>query len=265
MSRQQLDLFLDGGVRFEPSVPPRAEHRAAEYLDEALIAAIPQARLADSMELAAEAARRRLAAAVPALEALCRRFTGFGGERLVPEQTAALQALGTIGGREAAQAVARVLARGVVQGPTLSIAVSAASQLRSTLPVDVMRALLRHPDPRVRADACRCARPSPELILLMLALLDDLDRSVAKSAACALGQMGRIEALAMLKSMLREQPTADIIDAVSPIADEECVVLLGRIARSMREPADAALTALETIDHPRAVALAAAIRRSPAP
>jgi hypothetical protein len=33
----------------------------------------------------------------------------------------------------------------------------------------------------------------------------------------------------------------------------------------MRGLADAALTALETIDHPRAVALAAAIRRSPPP
>ena len=54
------------------------------------------------MALAAEAGRRRLAAAVPSLETLCRRFSGFGIDRMVPEQAAALQALAAIGGREAA-------------------------------------------------------------------------------------------------------------------------------------------------------------------
>jgi hypothetical protein len=42
--------------------------------------------------LAHEAGRRKLTAAVPALEALCRRFSGFGIRRLLPEQAAALSA-----------------------------------------------------------------------------------------------------------------------------------------------------------------------------
>jgi hypothetical protein len=45
------------------------------------------------------------------------------------------------------------------------------------------------------------------------------------------------------------------------IADEECVVLLGRIARSRSILADAALASLENIDLPRADGVAAAIRR----
>jgi hypothetical protein len=66
--------------------------------------------------VAAEIARRRLSDAVPALERLCRRFAGFGVERPVPEQVAALDALGAISGPDAAKAVARLIAKGVVPG-----------------------------------------------------------------------------------------------------------------------------------------------------
>jgi hypothetical protein len=38
------------------------------------------------------------------LEALCRRFKGFGIEYAIPKQTAALGAHGAIGGREAGRA-----------------------------------------------------------------------------------------------------------------------------------------------------------------
>jgi hypothetical protein len=95
----------------------------------------------------------------------------------------------------------------------------------------------------------------------LIDLLDDLDRRVATSAASALGRMGRIEARSILKSLLRDDPSEDVIDAVSSVADEECAILLGRIARSGSVLADAALISLENTDHARAVAIAAAIRR----
>jgi hypothetical protein len=47
---------------------------------------------------------------------------------------------------------------------------------------------------------------------------------------------------------------------VSSIADEECVVQLGRIARTEPALSDAALNALEDIDQPRANAIATATR-----
>jgi hypothetical protein len=47
---------------------------------------------------------------------------------------------------------------------------------------------------------------------------------------------------------------------VSSIADEECMVQLGRIARTEPALSDAALNALEDIDQPRAHAIATAIR-----
>jgi HEAT repeat protein len=101
----------------------------------------------------------------------------------------------------------------------------------------------------------------PDLILLLIDLLDDLNGGVAISAACALGRMGRIEARSQLKSLLRDDPSADVIDAISSIADGECVVLLGRIARSRSIMADAALASLDNIDLASATAVAAAVRR----
>ena len=222
MPEQQLDLFSAAGIPAEqPLSQALARPPAVVYLDdEALIAAIPAANFGDCTALATEAARRRLAAAIPALEALCRRFAGFGIDRVVPEQSAALRALAVIGSRDAAQAVSRLIVRGVVQGPALGLAVAVAAQLHASLPADVLRSLLRHADPDIRANACRCACRRPELIAVMIDLLDDLNQAVARSAACALGQMGRIEARPMIARLLREEPSEEVIDAVSPVADE---------------------------------------------
>jgi hypothetical protein len=206
MCDQQLDLFSSSGIQAERPLRQSVELRpTATALDEqALIAAIPESNLADSIALATEAGRRRLVAAIPSLETLCRRFSGFGVDRMVPEQAAALQALAVISGREAAQAVSRLIARGVVQGPALNLAVSTAARIGSTLPADVLRSLLRHPDPGIRASVCGCARRRPEFISVMIDLLEDLNQGVARSAACALGQIGRIEARPMLAKLLEK-------------------------------------------------------------
>jgi hypothetical protein len=113
MLEQQLDLFSAAGIPVERPLPQDLGLRPAvtNLDDEALIAAIPTASLGDCAALAAEAARRRLAPAIPALEALCRRFTGFGIDRVVPEQSDALRALAVIGSRDAAQAVSHDCAR----------------------------------------------------------------------------------------------------------------------------------------------------------
>ena len=64
----QLDLFGD-----QPNIgrPPKAASLQSllpqELSDEELIAAIPEATLADACALAAEAGKRRLSAAIPAL------------------------------------------------------------------------------------------------------------------------------------------------------------------------------------------------------
>ena len=122
MSDQQLDLFSSSGIQAERPLPQSMELRptATALDDQALIAAIPESNLADSIALAAE---------VPSLETLCRRFSGFGIDRAVPEQAAAIEALALISGREAAQAVSQLIVRGVVQGPALNLAVKTAARI----------------------------------------------------------------------------------------------------------------------------------------
>jgi hypothetical protein len=262
MCDQQLDLFSSAGIEAKWPLPQGIEKRldATVLDDHALVAAIPESDRTDSIALAHEAGRRRLTAAVANLEALCRRFSGFGRHRILPEQAAALCALGAIGGCEAAQSISRLVMKEAVQGPALNLAVATAARIGSAFPVVILQSLLRHADPDIRASACGCARRNPEVISVMIELLGDLNQGVVRSAACALGRMCRIEARPVLVKLLREQPSADVIDAVSSVADEECMIQLGRIARTEPTLADAALDALEGTDHPRAKAIATAVR-----
>jgi hypothetical protein len=263
MLGRQLDLFSAAGL---PVADGTADHVEPSRLvpsnldDSALVEALPEARMVDCHALCAEAGRRRLIAAIPALEALCRRFKGFGLEHAVPEQIAALRGLAAISTREAAAAVSRIIAENVVQGPGLHDAVRAAVLLECRLSPAVSLPLLRHNDARVRAAACRVARTHADVMPVLVDLLDDLHRLVAVAAACALGRAGRIEAQPALARLLRDEPTAEVIDAVSPLADDDCIVQLGRIARTNPVLSAAAIDALDAMDNPRAQAIAAMVR-----
>jgi hypothetical protein len=255
MPEKQLDLFSRSGVAPErhgrgadgdPGIPP------PDLDDEALLAAIPEAGLSDGPALIDEAGRRGIGAAVPVLEALCLRFTGFGAEHLIPEQAAALRALAAIGGHEAAATVRRLMVKAAVQGPTLNVAVDAAARLGSDLPSHIVRQLLAHADWRVRANACRCARSAPGTISVLGGLLDDSNGEVKAAAACALDRMGDPNALPLLSRMLRDAPSAAVIDAVARVADEDCIILLGRLVHTKHTLSTDAREALDSIDHPLA-------------
>jgi hypothetical protein len=255
MGERQLDLFSDGGVWPEPSSPPkdgRAPADPSALSDNALIDAIPEASVSLAEALSSEASRRGLTAAVPALERLCCRLKGFGLDRAVPEQLASLKALAEIGGAEAAKAVSRILCQDAVQGPTLAVAVAAAARLGVVLPDEKAASLLRNSDPAVRADACRCAPARPAALAVLAELLHDLNTGAATAAACALGRMGQAEARPALLRQLRQAPTAEIIEAISEVACDEAIVLLGRIASTDNALAGQAFDALESIGNPRA-------------
>ncbi|HET6518741.1 MAG TPA: HEAT repeat domain-containing protein [Geminicoccaceae bacterium] len=262
MRGRQLDLFAATGIPpaspLQPK-PGRPELVPADLDDAAVIDALPWAGMAEAAALADEAGRRRLVAAVPALVRLCRRFAGFGRERAVPEQVAALHALALIGGAEAARAVARLIAEDAVQGPTRKVAVGIAAQLGSALPAGTVLALLRDADPDVRAAACRCTGSWPAVVPVLIALMDDGDSNVRVAALCALGRMGRREVGPALTRLLRDAPSPEVIESIPGIADEDCIVLLGRLARTRPTLAGAALDALRLINHPRARQIAAAL------
>ena len=258
----QLDLF---GHRPEFDRPrntaPLQPLLPQELSDEGLIAAIPEATLADACALAAEAGKRRLSAAVPALMTLCNRFVGYGIDLEVPEQTAALEALGVIGGPEASRAVLQLIVKRTVQGPTLVVATTVASQLGVIFPTDIALALLRDANPLVRAPACACVRAGYEVLATLIAMLDHPDGEVSVAAACALGSMGRVEARVHLKRYLTERPSARVVEALVAVANDEVVVLLSRVGRARPELALSIISALEEIDNPRAAFAASGLKR----
>ena len=260
---QQGDLFSDRPTTEIAERGPTPQSRPApeSLTDDALIAAIPDASQSTCHALAWEAARRKLVAAIPALEALCRRFKGFGQHHTVAEQAAALQAMATIGGAAAA-AVRRIIVENVVTGPGLAEASRAAAMLRCILPEETAATLLRHSDPATRANACRCAPRTEQSIATLLSLLEDLNAGVAAEAAKALARMGRPDGRPWLLRLLARQPDADLLASIAAIADDECTVLLGRIARAHPSLRDAALEALESIETPRAAAVVASFTRT---
>jgi HEAT repeats len=261
VAERQLDLFAADRIGVEQhSGCEKPLLRAAELDDTALVAALPDAGLTSAPSLAAEAARRRLAEAVPALDRLCRRLTGFGADRLVPEQAAALEALAAIGGAAARQTVARLITDRIVQGPTLAVALSTAARLGAPLPASRLTELLRDADPSIRAGACRCVRSAAPHLGVLCELLDDLHAHVAAASAIALGRLGRVEARPPLMELFRRQPSAEVIKALAPIANEEVIVAFGRIARAMPDLFDVALDTLEQLDDPRAARVALALR-----
>jgi hypothetical protein len=62
--------------------------------------------------------------------------------------------------------------------------------------------------------------------------------------------------------LLGTEPTEEVIDAVSSVADDDCIVQLGRIGRTNQALSAVALAALDAIDSPRAQAVASAVRRA---
>ena len=261
MAGQQLDLFSVDHISVEAGISRAAPAMdAVELADDELIAALPRAGLAATPGLAAEAGRRGLAEAVSALEEICRRLTGFGADRLVPEQAAALEALAKIGGEAARQAVARLVLNQVVQGPTLVSALGVSAQLGSSIPPLRLAPLLRDADPAIRAAACRCVRSARSHLALLTELLDDLNDEVAIAAAMALGRLGRIEARPVLMKQLHHRPSAEVIEALVPIADQDVIVVLGRIARAIPDLAQPVLDALDQIGNDRAARVAEALR-----
>jgi hypothetical protein len=255
----QLDLFGDRPNLDRPPSAVSLQTLPEELSDEGLIAAIPEARLADARPLAAEAGRRRLSAAIPALIALCNRFVGYGTSVEIPEQAAALEALGAVGGPEASRAVTQLIAKRIVQGPTLVVAIAVASQLRLVFPTDIALALLRDSNPSVRALACGCVRAGHEAMATLVAMLDDADGEASVAAACALGRIGRVEARTHLKRYLTERPSGRVIEALAGVAEDEAIVLLARAGRARPDLTPSILSALEEIDGAKGSSAASAL------
>ena len=257
----QYDLFALGEApsfdRAAARSPVPCLQAVAEMADDALCASIAAVALSNAAEILGEVARRRLSSAVPELAALIRRFKGFETRRPIAEQTEALAALVAIGGVDAAGVLKSAIERGEFNRANLGAALAAAARLGLRLEPRVVEAALAHDEAAIRLAACSFVSARPSLIALLVQRLSDEDESVRTAAACALGELGRIEARPMLMGLLQTSPSAAVIEAAVNVADEALVVQLGKLARAQDRFRGPVVQALEDCDLP----LAATLRR----
>jgi hypothetical protein len=259
---EQLDLFSGSGVAAADVDPIGwAPLDPSHLCDAELIAVLPRARQIEAPGLTGEVARRGLSDAIPALEALCRRFAGFGLDREVTEQTAALHGLASLGGGAAREAVTRLIASGAVRGPGMRVAMEAAAGLGCRLAPEGVAACLRDDDPAVRRAACRCARGGAEVVAALVELLTDLHAGVTHAAALALGRLGRREGHAALLGLLLTAPSKDVVGALAAIAEDDDWVRLGQTATRVPELAALVLEVLDESENSRAAAVAKGVKR----
>ena len=255
----QIDLFAERGrVKLPHSPTPGASSapEVATLTDEELLALVPRAGPANVEAVCSEVVSRSLETAVPALEALWRRFVGFGIEKPLCEQLAVLDTLSRLSGADARSALRRIVLSRALPASLMTAALRAAVAAGLALPAPFVASFLGHEDIAVRGPAFALAAKAS---VPAERLHDGLfDRSAAnrRAAAVALGLRGDPRARQPLFEELARSPSTEIIEAIAAVWDDDAIVHLGRCARRHSRLAGAVLDALRDIESPRAEAVA---------
>ena len=256
---RQPDLFdgrgKDDAVPEQGRPPCPLPAAPAALADDALIAALAEAGPSEVGAICSEIAARSLEGAVPALEAMWRRFAGFGIERPLAEQLAVLDALARLDRPVARAALRRIVSGGVAES-ALPAALGAAMRAGLTLPAGFVAPLLDHADGAVRGAAFALAdraRVAPDLLRQGL---DDASPAIRRAAAIALAHRGDAAARETLLRELARSPSEALVDAIAAIADEDAMVHLGRCAVDCPALAPTVIGALRGMESPKAARLA---------
>ena len=260
-ARRQLDLFAErGGV--EPRHSPQTAASSAPtpavdaLSDDDLLELIPNAGPSNVEAVCSEVVSRSLQAAVPALEALWRRFSGFGIEKPLREQLAVVDTLPRLGGTDARAALRRIVLWKGLPASLLPAALQAAASAGLALPAPFVDPLLDHEDSAVRGAAFALAASANVPADRLHASLFDRSAANRRAAAVALGLRGDPRARQPLFDELERSPSPEIIEAVAAVWDDDAIVRLGRCARRHPRLAGAVLDALREIGSPRAEVVA---------
>ncbi len=259
---EQFDLFTGGGTVEPAAIPANKPFRPEALSDEDILARLPNAGIADVRLLCDLIVERGLGdRAVPAIEALWRRFKGFGRQRPLAEQTAVIETLSKLETPDARRLLADIATGHDLPPLLLPAALSGALSTSLRLPPTFLSPLLAHADPRIRELAARLSGFGQPDIGALAACLDDTQPAVRRAAAIVLGQFGDARAKAILLSELQRTPTGEIVGALSAIADDDIVVHLGRGADAHPALAGRIATELEEMETTLSLRVARRIRR----
>jgi len=259
--QRQLDLFAErGGVEPRHSlqaVASSAPAPAGDTLsDDDLLELIPNTGPSNVETVCSEVVSRSLQAAVPALEALWRRFSGFGIEKPLREQLAVVDTLARLGSADAREALRRIVLWKGLPASLLPAALQAAASAGLALPAPFVDLLLDHEDAAVRSAAFALAASANVPADRLHASLFDRSTANRRAAAVALGLRGDSRARQPLFDELERSPSTESIEAVAMAWDDDAIVRLGRCARRHPRLAGAVLDALREIGSPRAEVVA---------
>ena len=190
------------------------------------------------------------------LEALWRRFAGYGVETPLVEQLTVLGTLARLDDAAARLALRRiVLSRGLPDS-VLPAAARAAAEAGLGLPAGFIAPLLGHEDVVVREPAFALAMKAGVSDLLLREGLSDGSASVRCLAAIAMGNRGEAEVRGRLLEELARAPTKGVIEALAPIWDDDVIVHLGRCAERHPDLAGTVIDMLRDMESGKAERLA---------
>ena len=256
----QPDLFDERGgadIRPSPEVPARPAPLAATLPDDDLIGRLLDAGPSEIDAFCGEIAARSLSAAVPSLEALWRRFHGFGIHSPLREQRAVVETLARLEGPEARAALRRIVLSPGLPEPLQPTALRAAADAWLVLPAPFVEGFLGHTDAAVRGAAFDLAPAAKVPAQRLRDGLSDGVASIRCTTAVALACQGDASGRDVLVAALANAPSTAIVEALGAIGDDEAIVALGRCAMRHSAHAPEVIAVLRDMGNPRADRLAA--------
>ena len=256
----QPGLFAERGAAAREPAPPAvalsAETPAEKLTDEELLKRVPHAGPYNVDTICTQLVDRSLEASVPALKALWRRFIGYGIERPLREQLAVVGTLARLESANARAALRRIALSRDLPASLKPAALRAAAHAQLDLPAAFVGSFLGHRDDTVREAAFALAVRSNVAAELLRAGLKDRAATNRRLAAIALGLRGDVSVRQPLYQELARSPSAEVIEAIVEIWDDDAIVHLGRCARRHPRLAGLVLDALGEIGSPRAETVA---------
>ena len=231
--------------------------------DQEVLARIPIASLAQVQALCEQVQARGIDDdAVPALEALWKRFFGFGVNGPLREQRCALNALAKVGTASSRQALARIVVDPDLFDALLPLALKCATEANLALPEESVRHWLEDSRPGVRecafALARNCSTPVPKHVLETG--LVDSDALVRRACLLTMGRFGHDAAKPGLLAELERNPTSEVVTALAGILDGDIVTRLGRCAMTHERLRGQIIEELECSDEPRVARIVERLR-----
>lgn len=264
---RQPDLFDEGGradadPRWTGPARP-APPEPATLGDGELIGRLAVAGPSEIDALCEEIVARFLSAAVPALEALWRRFHGFGIDRPLREQRAVVETLARLEGPEARAALRRIVLSPSLPVPLLPTALRTAADAGLVLPSAFVAGFLDHDNLALRGAAFDLASAANVPAPRIRDGLSDGVASIRLAAAVALAHRGDASGRDVLIAELANAPSIAIMEALGTIGDDEAVVALGRCAMRHSDIAPVIIAILRDMDSPRAERLVGRLEADP--